>query len=92
MHYGKFLPNLSTRLEPLYQFLTKDSKWKWTKAQERGISRIERPTTIISAISRLQPSTSLILACDASAVGIRAVLAHRMPDGSEKPIGYASHT
>ena len=34
----------------------------------------------------------LTLACDTSAYGISTVLAHRFPDGSERPIGYASRT
>ena len=38
------------------------------------------------------PKLKLTLACDASAYGIGVVLAHKYPNGSEKPIAYASCT
>ncbi len=37
-------------------------------------------------------SLPFLLACDASQYGIGVVLAHRMPNGSERLIGYASRT
>ena len=43
-------------------------------------------------LAHYDPSLKLTLACDASNYGLGAVLAHKMPDRSERPIGYASRT
>ena len=91
-YYGKFLPNLSMRLQPLYQLLTKDCQWKWSKAQEKAFQESKDLLQSSQLLVHFNPQLPIILACDASAFGIGAVLAHLMPDGSEKPIGYASRT
>jgi len=91
-YYGKFLPNMSTQLAPLYKLLAKDVRWKWEKPQENAFNQSKKMLMSSQLLVHFNPGLPLILACDASAYGIGAVLAHRMPDGSEKPIGYASRT
>ena len=91
-YYGKFLPNLSTTLFPLYRLLRKDFPWKWDYEEEKAFQKSKDMLTSSSLLTHFDSNLPLMLACDASAYGIGAVLAHRMPDGSEKPIGYVSRT
>ena len=91
-YYGKFLPNLSTRLTPLYQLLKKGVVWEWTPAQDKAFKESKKLLSSESFLVHFDPTLPLTLACDASAYGIGAVLAHRFADGLERPIGYASRT
>ena len=38
------------------------------------------------------PQLPIVLAADASAYGVGAVISHQLADGTEKPIAYASRT
>ena len=91
-YYGKFLPNLATHLAPLYKLLGKNVPWSWSLAQDRAFNKSKELLTSSQLLIHFNPQLPLMLACDASAYGIGAVLAHKLPDGSEKPIGYASRT
>ena len=91
-YYGKFLPNLATKLASLYKLLQHRVPWRWTSAQDAAFRESKKLLASSSLLVHYDLKLPLILACDASAYGIGAVLAHRMPDGSEKPIGYASRT
>ena len=91
-YYSRFLPNLSTTLHPLYLLLRKDAPWKWGVDQEKTFAASKELLTSESCLTHFDSSLELTLACDASAYGLGAVLSHKMPDGSERPIGYASHT
>ena len=91
-YYSKFLPNLSSVLAPLYGLLCKDARWKWSVEEEKAFQCSKELLTSSSLLVHFDPTLPLILACDASEVGIGAVLAHRMPDGAERPIGYVSRS
>ena len=90
--YGKFIPNLSTELEPLYQLLRKNQRWKWHTEQIRAFERSKTLLQSATVLVHYDPNKKLTISCDASPYGVGAVLSHEMPDGSERPIAFASRT
>ena len=91
-YYNRFLPNMSTVLSPLYKLLQKSTKWQWTTEQNKAFSASKELLTLSRLLVHFDPKLCLTLACDASAYGLGAVLAHKYPDGSERPIDYASRS
>ena len=66
--------------------------WEWTPARDKAFKESKRLLSSESLLVHFNSTVPLTLACDASAYGIGAVFTHRFPDGSERPIGYASRT
>ena len=50
-YYARFLPNLSTKLTPLYNLLQKESKWEWSQKQAKAF---------MAAIDALQDDALLV--------------------------------
>ena len=66
--------------------------WQWTQVEEDTFEESKALPTSLTLLVHFDSDLPLTLACDASAHGVGAVLAHKMCDGTERPIGYASRT
>ena len=90
--YRKFLPNMAATLAPLYALLHKNTNWEWGSKQKRAFQAAKEALVSDSVLVHFDPTKELILTCDASPYGVGAVLAHKMEDGTEKPIAFSSRT
>ncbi|XP_013385929.1 uncharacterized protein K02A2.6-like [Lingula anatina] len=91
-YYHRFLKNLSTVLAPLHELLHEKAKWHWKAEQERAFQESKKLLQSSQVLVYYNPELPLLLSCDASPYGVGAVLSHRMPDGSDKPIAFTSRT
>ena len=91
-YYGKFLPNISSTLFPLYQLVGKKATWTWGNTEKMAFKRAQDMLSASRLLVHYDPQLPLLLECDASGHGVGAVLSHRFPDGRECPIAYASRS
>lgn len=89
--YRRFIPDFSTRLYPLTSMLKKGIKFVWTDEAQRAFDYIRScliKSPILSCPNFEKPFS---VACDASGVGLGAVLTQCTDEG-EVVIAYASRT
>ena len=91
-YYGKFIQNLSTILHPLNSLLQQDRQWEWNADCKQAFKEAKDSLTSSKVLVHYDPSLPLRLAADASAYWLGAVISHTMPDGTERPIAYASRS
>ena len=84
------MPDLAKNLAPLSDLLKKGVNWKWTSQHDRALRAAKESLSNDTTLIHYSPDLQVVLSCDASQYGLGAVLAHRMPEGGERPIAYAS--
>ena len=91
-YYHNFLCNLSTLLAPLHEMTRQNTKWKWGPTLQKAFDESKALLVSSDVLAHYNPELPIILSSDASPYGIGSVLSHRLPDGSDKPIAYASRS
>ena len=87
--YAKFVNNYSTVVHPLNDLLRHNVKWEWTKIENDAFCALKDR---LCAAPKFHSDLPLKLDTDASNYGIGAVMSHKMPNGEERPIAFASRT
>ncbi len=62
----------------------------WGKKQELVFKEAKQRLTSTRVLTHYNPEKTLVLSCDASPYGLGVIISHRLDDGSEKPIAFAS--
>ena len=76
-YYRKFIPNISTELSPLYSLLQRANQWSWGPREEQCFHKAKTLLMLPTLLVHFDPNKQLILSCNASSIGVGAVLAHQ---------------
>lgn len=90
-YYSKFLPNLSTVMEPLHHLLRGKEPWKWTCECEAAFIKVKQMLISPPVLAHYNVSKPIKVACDASQYGVGGVLSIMTEEG-ERPVAYVSRS
>lgn len=64
--------------------------WKWSKDCQNAFDKVKQMISTDHVLWPYDPLLPLILDCDASSYSLGAVLSHWLPNGTERPVAFAS--
>ena len=76
----------------LYALVVPGTGPKWGAIHQKAFEQSKALLSSSKVLAHYDPQLPIIVSSEASAYGIGSVLSHRMPDGSEKPVAFASRS
>ena len=92
MYYARFIEGMSTICEPLNRLRRAEVKWRFEKEEKRAFDKLKKALASSAVLTPYNPNLEVKIDTDSSKTGLGAVISHIMPDGSERPIEFASRT
>ena len=87
--YARFIDKRADNLKALYD-CGNEKEFKWIDAAEKAFLWVKSELISPLVLALVDVNEKVILACDASAYGLSAILSHQYKDGTERPVANAS--
>ncbi|XP_015118224.1 uncharacterized protein K02A2.6-like [Diachasma alloeum] len=91
-YYSKFVNNYAQVVAPLYKLLRKEIRWNWTEECQVAFDLIKEKLLSPEVLMHYDPKLPLKITCDASPVGVGAVLSHILPNNIVRPVASNSRS
>ncbi|XP_043229828.1 uncharacterized protein K02A2.6-like [Amphibalanus amphitrite] len=89
-YYSRFVPDRASISAPLYDLLGKNAVWRWGSKERDSFNKVKEKLAANTLLVHYDNTKQLVLTCDASSVGVGAVLSQIDDAGREMPIAFAS--
>ena len=90
-YYCRFIDHMADKCAPLYNLLKEGVPWNWDINCQNAFMLLKEEISSTKVLAHYDPLAKLILACDASPIGVGAVLSI-VKEGREHPVAFASRT
>lgn len=87
--YRRYLPELASVVAPMSALLKNHAKFDWSDDVQASFDKSKELLRTSGLLAHFDPNLDVKLTCDASRVGIAAVLSHTV-EGVDRPIQFAS--
>ena len=86
-YIAKFVPNLSSKTEPMRKLLEKDIAWHWHEQQQESFALVKEAICEATCLQYYDPDKPVVLSVDACSTGLGACLRQ-----DDRPVAYGSRT